>query len=301
MSVTVIQGNDEYLMERAAHDEASSLLVDRIITANFNGFSYDDELQSIEYENMCYILKNCNDVLDLRNSDFCFIHVMNTGITVDPKKANKIINIDGVKNNKKDVIAWILKEGERFNIDLSRVAGALFVNSGNRLRRISSEIQKIRTLVNDGEVVSPDLAKSVLCFSAELTPKNVVESIQHGKTSLALSFYDRLQESGDETGWILSYIHNFVVQLLRIKMMNRLSIKNHSNVLSLNQFALDNYLIPHIDKWTIEELKTSAQNLSAIDLANRSGSFTSGLLLELEIARLSEIANRSLNQSKQGN
>ena len=288
MSVVIIEGDEEFLMERASLEEAPSSLVDDVVNIEYSKFlKFDHESPSYDGKSICFIVKNCPSDLNLNiNQDNHNIFVLKCGLSFNGK-GQKVFRFEKLKQDR--ILKWIMKEGERLNIDLSRVAGALFVNCGDRLRKIHSEIEKIRTIVSNGAIVSPDEAKSVLCFTSEVTPKNILDALSNGKTAVALSFYDKLQEIGNETGWILAYIHSFVLQLLRSKFMN--DRKNIEDVLGINSYVYNNFVAPHADKWTVESLILSATTLSEIDLKNKSGEVISNFMLEAEIIRLSEEAS----------
>ena len=304
MSITVITGEEEYLMELASIEEANSMLCSSPIIIDVKDFKQSDGLLPIFSDNNeeCYIITNCDKNTDLNKfNDGNFVLLYKCGVEVKkPDFVNRLIHIEKLKivGDKNDVVKWILKEGERLNIDLSRVAGALFLNCGNRLRKLASEIGKLKTLTPNGSVVTPEVARSVLCFSAELTPKSIIDALTQGKTSACMSIYDRLQESGDETGWILSFLYSFVLQILRVKHMNSAGIKNIHDSLSVSPFIVNNFIHPHIDKWTFASLQKSVVTLSEIDVRHKSGDIISDFLLESEIVRLSEEAKTSINKSK---
>lgn len=301
MTVIAIFGKEEFLKERAAYEEYNSSLL-----SVFKVYDYDlfiKELDDILFDDTpkCYIVKNSKNIKeDYRGSVHTFILIMDSKIPVDENiKCDKILNFDKLKTqeNNNEVIRWIIKEGESLNIDLSRIAGALFVNSGDNLRKLESEIRKIRTLVVEGTVVTSEEAKSVICFSSSLTPKSIVESISAGKTALALSFYDKLQDQGEETGWILAFLFNFVIQTLRSQYMISKGVKEVASVLSLNGYIFNYSVLPNINKWTSDSLIKALRSFSIIELYHRQGNPMSKMLLEQEIIRLSEEANLKNRQA----
>lgn len=292
MTLIVIQGEDEFLMERAALDESRSLLCRIPTKINYDSYSSLEYSDLFEVKDECVIVNKCPDNLDIsRFKDKNHILIMKEGVYLKKSDSiDRIIKIDKLKvsGDKNDIIRWIIQEGEHLNIDLSRVAGALFLNSGSRLRKIYTEIEKLRTIASDGDTISPEVAKSVLCFSAELTPKNIIDAMVEGKTNVCLSVYDRLQESGNETGWVLSFLQNFVSQVLRSKIMCSLNTKGVYESLSVSAYIYNNFILPHINKWSLESLKTSTQNLFVIEYNHKLGRSISDFLLESEIIRLSE-------------
>jgi DNA polymerase III delta subunit len=292
VSIIIICGEDDFLIEKASLEEIRSLLVDKQIQCSYFEYEEFKDLESVLDQPVCYVVKNCEQIElpSINKEGVSYIFLVKPGVDISEKiKVDRRLYIRKFKvsDSKNEVMSWILNEGERLNIDLSRVAGALFVNCGNRPRKIYSEILKLKTLVGTGQV-TPEQAKRVLSFSAELNPKIIIDAISNGKTSLALSYYDRLQEKGDETGWILSFLHNFVLQLLKVKYMRSIGKANAQESLSLNPYIYNNHILPHLDKWSLESLKTSASVLADLDLINKKGGILSDFLLESEIIRLSE-------------
>lgn len=299
MSVVVIGGKEEFLKERAAYEEYESSLIKNKVVLKFNEFIniiYDLDPSSPT----CYIVTNTTEIpMDLEFGVHKVVFILSEKYEV-PKniKVDKILQFNKLKiqENDNEVIRWIMKEGERFNIDLSKIAGALFVNSGDNLRKLNSEIEKIRTLVLEGTVVTPEIAKSIICFSADLNPKSIIDSVSSGKTLAAMVYYDRLQEQGEETGWITAFLFNFVIQILRSQRMIEKGIKDIPAVLSLNIFIYNNYVLGNINKWSTSSLMESARNCSMIEQLHRQGNEHSKFLLEQEIIRLSEEASLKVNQ-----
>jgi len=296
VAITVIQGDEEFFIEKASKDESNSSLSDKKIYLEYSEYLEQKDIRVIGSESVCYIVRNCEDLKlpETKDDETSYIFEMKLGTRISDISVSRCINVNKLKvtSSKNEVFAWILEEGERLNIDLSRVVGALFVNCGNRPRKIYSELLKLKTLVGSG-TVTPEQVKCILSFSAELNPKSIIDAISNGKTSLALSFYDRLQEKGDETGWILSYLHNFVLQLLKVKLMQSLNRTNVQESLSLNPFIYNNHILPHLNKWTLNSLKASCTSLADIDLMNKRGSMISEYMLESEIIRLSEEASKT--------
>lgn len=298
--LVVISGEEEFLMERAAKNAASSRLFNETFEYKFP----DDKEKYLEESRIglfgenpkAFILHDCDQIPDLPENELdLLVIVMNVNKEqLQDKRITQSFHFPKLKNfgNKNEYVEWILKEGERLNIDLSRVANALFVNCGNRLRKISSEIEKIAVVTTKGHVVSPDLVRSVLCFSAEITPKNIVDAVCEGRTSVAISYYDRLQDLGDETGWILSYMYRHVLQMFRLSEFVSL---NHdesqiSQALNVTSFILKKFIMPMRGLWSRDSLRSSITTLSMIDEMNKKGRGFAEYFLESEIVRLSEEA-----------
>jgi DNA polymerase III delta subunit len=166
------------------------------------------------------------------------------------------------------------------------------VNCGERLRKLSSEVEKLATITPRDGTVTPDIARSVLCFSSEISPKDIIEAICEGKTAAALTYMDRLQDSGDETGWILSYLRRHVLQMIRLKSSLSSGVDETivSESLGVNPFVLKKFLMPLQGLWSMESLISSAETLSSVDEMNKTGSGLPEYLLECEVVRLSQEA-----------
>jgi DNA polymerase III delta subunit len=298
-NVIIVSGGEEFLMERAAREEASSRLFGEVLEFRFSSGSesYADESRSPVFPGppRAFIVWGCESVPEPpEGPDDLLVAVAPAGKELSLPGAVRSLNFPALKvqGDKNEYVGWILREGERLNIDLSRVAGALFVNCGGRLRKLSSEIEKLSLLSQKGSTVTPDTARSVLCFSAEVTPKDVVDAVCEGRTSVAIAYYDRLQELGDETGWILSYIHRHVIQMLRIEdaAASGMDEASTSELLGVNPFVLKKFMAPMRGRWSRESLAASVRTLSSADEMNKTGAGLAEYFLESEIVRLSEEA-----------
>lgn len=286
MTVYLVFGEEEYLIERNSEE-----LVNSFLTGNTKEINSDKlNVSHLDGYEIIYI-KNCKTIPEIN-----FLESVNYIISFVPKsippKNLSYIYHDQPKlkssEYRNEVIMWILNEGKRHKIDLSKISGALFVNSGNSLRKLSSEILKLKTLTAEGEMVSPDVAKSLLVFSNDLTPKSVLDAICEGNTKRAIAFYDRLQDTKSETGWILAYLQTFVVQILRASYMTAKGIKNIPEALSISGYVYNNFVSPHLGKWEDDLLKDVLRNLNDIEKRHKSGRNNADFLLESEIFRLSE-------------
>lgn len=295
--LVLISGEEELLMERAAQDEAHLSLAEEIM--QFDGSSgLDDYL----HESSCallgggrraYIVRDAKEVPALPENAQDTLIVLSKKPLQHPaaKRALKFPKLKAYPENN-EVLGWILKEGERHNIDLSRIAGALFVNSGSSLRKLATEVDKLALIVPKGSVVSPETARSLLCFSAELTPKEVIDSLCDGQTSRALAFLDKLQERADETGWVIAYMQRHVLQQLRFELLAEKKAPDDraAIVLGVHPFILKRMYITRRSLWTKQSLLQSIDTLCDLDIAHKRGSSWARFGLELEVIRLSEEA-----------
>lgn len=285
-------------MERAAREEALHSLavevLEYVLPDQEDQFLLESHTALFSPSKRAFIVWGAKDVPPLPSSgDDLFVVVTGKRTVKDPRAVRSLQfpKLKAYPDNN-EVLRWILKEGERFNIDLSRIAGALFVNSGNCLRKLSSEIEKLSMAVPEGTVVSPEDARALMCFSAELSPKEIVDSICDGQTVKALAFYDRLQDRGDETGLIIAYMQRHVVQQLKLEVLVDRGYPDDVAAVSLGMpiFVFQKTKASRKGLWSKESLKMSLMVLGALDIAHKRGKEFVRSGLESEIIRLSEEA-----------
>lgn len=302
-SLVIVTGGEEFLMERAAREEVSFRLFKEHLEftspEGLNSYLIESKSPIFHTEPRAFIIWNCSSIPELpEGTDDLLIVVSAPGSEISDPRASRSLNFPSLKvtADRNEYVSWILKEGHRLNIDLSRVASALFVNCGTRLRRTSSEIEKLALLTPSGTSVLPDDFRKVACFSSDITPKDVVDSVCDGRTQLAIAYYDRLQERGDETGWILSYLHRHVLQMLKLELL----LKNNADEscitssLGVNSYVFKKFLLPMKGRWSLDSLSDSVSFLSALDQMNKRGTGLADFMLESEVIRLSEEA-RNVN------
>ena len=292
IKLVTISGEEEFLVERAVEDEIASSLCGETIEFDMSdsatSYASDATLSVFNSDPRVVIIRNCNSIPDLPESDNLVIAVSPIGKKrIDDPRSIRSHNFPKLKSydDNNEVVKWILKEGNRFNIDLSRVAGALFVNSGNRLRKLASEVEKLSLVCPKYSVVTPDDARSTLCFSADLTPKEIIDAVSSGNPGKAMSYYDKLQEQGDETGWIIAYMFHHVLNVLRASLITDKNVIH--DVLGVHPFVVKKTILPLVNKWTVNSLRKSSMALSDADILNKSGSQRAKMILESEILRLS--------------
>lgn len=290
-------------MERVARDEALHSLASETVEYDFpdqlEQFLLESQSSTLLPTKRAFIVRGAKDVPPLPSSgDDLFVFITGKRVLKD-KRAARRLQFPKLKayTDDNEVVRWILKEGERLNIDLSRVAGALFVNVGNCLRKLSVEIEKLSMAVSQGTVVSPEDARSLMCFSAELSPKEIVDSICDGQTVRALAFYDKLQEGDDETGWIIVCMQRYVVQQLKLEMLIERGDSDESaaECLGMPDFVFRKAKASRGGLWSKGTLRASLETLCSLDVANKRGEEFARLGLESEIIRLSEEANVKRN------
>lgn len=286
-------------MERAALDEAKASLVDSIhkfrLPDELSEYLEESQMNTISGSARGFILFDPKEIpLFPVGARDVLIIVTSTKKKLEDSRAKRSHNFPKLKtyDDKNEVINWILREGELHNIDLTRVASALFVNCGNGLRKIASEIKKMAVLVPPGSIVTPEDARSVMCFSADLSPRNVIDAICYGQTVRALAYYDRLQECGDETGWIIAYMHRHVLQQIRLESLHqsKSSDSRGAELLGIHPFLYRKMRESRLGLWSHSSLIISVGTLADLDIAQKQGDMNARLGLELEIIRLSEEA-----------
>lgn len=295
-----INGDDEFLKERAALEEASRTLSSEILQFRFP----QDLPRYVEFLDITTSKKDTETAIvwgateiPRLPDDGLVILVAAKGKTLQSVGAKR--SVDAKKPKAYDDVGflrWVIAEGDRFNIDLRQVASSLFVNCGTGLRKLHSEVKKLKILADPDGKVSPSAAKSVLCFSAELTPKCVVDSICEGHPAKAIAFYDKLQERACETGWIIAYLQRHVLQQLRIELLKSggMPVEKISTVLELHPTFFRNAIMPRIGLWSVASLSESYETLCGLDIQHKRGIDVSRWGLESEIIRLSEEAKRNV-------
>jgi DNA polymerase III delta subunit len=302
-NLVIVTGEEEFLVERAAREEAALHVPDEIIEYELpdqlEQYLEDSQIVPIISGRRAYIVKS-DKVPDLPiYKDDILIVIGGKKPIVDPR-AKRVLSFPKLKtyDDNNEVLRWILKEGENRNVDLERVAVGLFLNSGNCLRKLASEIEKLVVLTPSGYQVTLDVARSVMCFSAELTPKSVIDAICEGHTVKALTFYDRLQEQHDETGWILAYLQRHVAQQMRSDLLltSGVSPNRAAEVIGIHPYVYLKTFNQRRDLWPVEMLKKSLGSLCDLDTLHKQGvDVRCGL--EIEIITLSETAGKNDNSN----
>lgn len=280
-------------------EEAISCLAPSILKYHLQddiaAYLEDSSMTPLDGSSRAFVLFGVKSIPPLPVGGDLLIVVSDPSVKLADSRAKRTLSFPKLKSfdDNNDVVRWILREGEALNIDLSRVAGALFVNCGGVLRKLHSEISKIAVVTAPGSVASPDDVRALLCFSAELTPKYVVDSVCEGNVARAIAFYDKLQEKGEETGWILSYMQRHVVQQIRMEDLQKSGLPHQevASRLGVHPFILKKMLDSRMGLWSRPSLQASLSTLCDLDLANRSGHGHARFCLELEIIRLAEEAH----------
>lgn len=296
LSLILVSGEEDFLAERAANLEAKASLSGSVSHYRFPSEQSRYRTEALRpdvssNDKSCFVVWGADSVPDLPDYE-CTVVVVSKKQLSHPR-ATRSHHFPKLKSffDNNEILGWIIKEGERLTIDLSRVATGLFVNSGNCLRKLASEIDKLAALTPPGGIVSPDDARGVLCFSAELSPREIVDSICDGQTLKALALYDKLQEQGDETGWILAYMHRHVLSQLRSDLMLARGVPSDraAGVVGVHPYVYRKGLAARRGLWTEQSLRQSVGALGRMDVLHKRGKDVAWAL-EFEIVRLSEEA-----------
>ncbi len=245
-------------------------------------------------ESRAFVILDAKEVPPLPcGTDDVLIVVSDSKKLEDPR-ASRVLNFPKLKSfdDNNDVVKWIVKEGKAFNVGLEKIAPALFLNCGTGLRKLSSEIAKLAVLTRPGNAVAPDDARSVICFCAELTPKYVIDAICDGHTARALAFLDKLQDQGDETGWVLAYMQRHVWQQLQMEaqVASGSLPSDSAATLGVHPFIYKKMLERRQGLWARPSLEKSYLTLCDLDIAHKRGNPCAKHGLEVEVIRLSEEA-----------
>lgn len=291
-------------MERAALDEARLSLVEEVLQfwapKGIEAYLQESQCSLLGGGKRTYILWDATEVPVLPENQHDTLIVVSGKKQLQHQDAKRALKFSKLKSypENNEVLSWILKEGELHSIDLKRVAQALFVNVGSSLRKLSTEIDKLALIVPTGTVVSPDIARSLLCFSANLTPKEIIDAICDGQTQRALAFLDKLQERSDETGWILAFMQRHVLQQLRFELLAERNIPSDraAIILGVHPFILKRMYLTRKGLWTKKSLLESIDILCDLDIAHKRGSSWARIGLEFEIIRLCEEAKGNVKR-----
>ena len=299
-SLILVNGEEDFLMERAVRDEVAVSLIGEVsefrLPDGLEGFLYESQTPLLSGAPRAYVLWDVVEIPSLPEVEKDLIVCVAKGIKkpLSDKRAKRSHTFPKLKSysDNNEIVRWILKEGERLNIDLSRVAPALFVNCGSNLRKISSEIEKMSVLTPPGTAVSPDEARSLMCFSADLNPQQIVDAICDGYTVRALAFYDKLQEANDETGWIIAYLQRLSIQQLKLEILRekKASDSEAAAALGVHPFIFKKMILGRQGLWSRKSVLGSIDTLCELDVAHKRGDVSARFGLESEIIRLSEEA-----------
>ena len=300
-TLIIVNGDDDFLKERVALDEAAMALASSIqhfrLPQEADSYAEFLDVTPLDGAGLAIVIWNASEIPELL-ADGTTIVVAAKGKVLNNEKAKRTLDAKKPKSYDGGIeyVRWILKEGERLNIDLRRVASALFVNCGTDLRKICSEIGKLRVIVDPGGVADPSVARSVMCFSAKLTPKYVIDAICDGHPAKAIVFYDKLQDGGCETGWIVSYMQRHVIQQLRAELLllSGLSMEQVAVALGLHLSFFRSAIMSRRGLWSISSLFESFETLCDIEVLHKRGVDVSRWGLESEIIRLSEEAKHNV-------
>jgi DNA polymerase III delta subunit len=295
-SLILINGEEEYLIERAVNEEVRSSLADEVLhfyaPSGVEEYLKESSCSIFGIGKRAYVIWDATEVPNLpENNQDLLIVVSGKKALTHPtaKQSLKFSKLKAYPENN-EVLKWIMKEGDRHNIDLTRVAGALFVNCGTTLRKLANEIDKLALITPKGKVVAPESVRSILCFSAELSPREIIDAICDGHTARAIAFLDKLQERNDETGWIVAYMQRHVLQQLRFELLAEQKTPDDraAMILGVHPFVLKKMYLTRRGVWTKKSLQQSIDTLCELDISHKRGSHWARFGLELEIIRLSE-------------
>lgn len=293
----LISGEEEFLVERAINEEVSNgLFSDRFeyeFPAGLNSYLEESSVDPIDGFSRAFIIRDAKDIPQLPSGKNDILIFVGGSKKLSDPRAKITLHFPKLKsfNDNNEILGWILKEGEHHTIDLKRISVALFVNSGKSLRKLSSEIQKIAALVPPGTIVSPEEALSVMCFSAELTPKEIIDAICISNPAKALAYYEKLQEHRDETGWILAYMIRHVANQLRSDLMldSNIPEEKASSLLKIHPFVYKKTFAAQRGKWSKGILQECLGALCDLDISHKRG-LDVGCSLQILIKKLCEEA-----------
>jgi DNA polymerase III delta subunit len=291
-NVVVIYGEEEFLVERSAHESALSCLskiIEYKIPDDINSFICDTD--SYSETPRAFLIQIDKEIPNFpKNSSDNFIFYSKKKPSLVGVNPSNIIEHPKLKtfDDKNEVIKWIISEGNRYNIDLSRVSNSIFMNCGDNLRKISSEIDKLSYIVQKGHRASPDDIRLSLVFSNSLDPSGIIDSIKMGDVKRAVSIHDKMQSLGEETGWIISYLFKFVSNLYISSILSKIE-SNPDDIaqkIGIHPFVYKKSIHPYINLWDKSILFESSSKICECDFLHKNGKEISKFLLVEEIMRL---------------
>ncbi len=293
----IINGDEDFLKNRAALDCVSASLIESVaylnLPDNLDRYLFESQTCSFDLRPRVYVLNNVIDIPELPFHDQDLLIVIAGKKQLSDSRSKLTLNFSKLKayDDNNEVVYWIEKEGEQHNIDLSNVAVHLFVSCGNCLQKLSSEIEKLADFSVEGSTVTHEIVYKIVGFSAELTPKSIIDAISRGRTGLAVSLLSLLQERGDESGWVISYMQHHLTQILKMKLMSQNNEKEDRIITSLgvSPFVYRKFLFDHMKIWSVKSLRESLEFFCELEVLHKRG-VPAATLLELEIVRLSEEA-----------
>jgi DNA polymerase III delta subunit len=131
-----------------------------------------------------------------------------------------------------------------------------------------------------------------MCFSADLTPQSVIDSICEGHPAVALAFLDKLQEGKDETGWVVAFLQRHVMRQSCMQSLHDEGVprQDAARQLNVHPYMYEKMAESRLGLWSTASLFLSFEILCELDIAHKRGDGSARLGLELEIVRLSEEA-----------
>lgn len=286
MSFIIINGEDEFLKERAAKEQADAHLSDEIFTffipEDLNPYLRVSQLSSFDSRNKVFIVWSKSEIPLLPASEKDLLIVVARGKKLSDPRAKNVLTVHPPKKNYQGngYIGWIIEEGDRHKINLSRIASALFVNNGTCLRKLASEIDKIALISSEDSEVTPEEAKSVMCFTSELDPSFLIDAVCEGETKKVIAIWEKIRENTNNfAGFVIAYMHRHVLQILKLE-----KARPGSDV----RMTAPRRFAECIGSWSVSSLKKSSDVFRSLDIGNRRGDLSVPLGIELEIIRLSE-------------
>jgi DNA polymerase III delta subunit len=284
LSFLIINGENEFLKERAAKEHASTRLASETLTffipEDLNSYLRMSQFSSMDSGEKVFIVWSKSEIplLPINEKDSLIV------VARDKKLSDsraKVITVSSPKKNFQGngYVRWIIEEGESYKINLSRIAGALFVNNGTCLRKLASEIEKI-ALISSNSEVTPEEAKSVMCFTSEIDPSFLVDAVCSGETKKAISIWEKIQDhTHNFSGLVIAYMHRHLLQVLKLE-----KARPGSDV----RMTAPRKFSDCLGFWSVPSLQKSSDIFASLDIGNRRGDLSVPLGIELELIRLSE-------------
>lgn len=274
--IYLVCGDEEFLMDRKVDEIKNSHLLNGVIR-----YSYPEQWDlflsefqfGMERSEYLYVLDSTVSKFQHKIPDSELHIVVIAKNKTSYQNPDEIFEFPQLKtySDKNEVVRWIVEEGQKFNIDLKPYANALFLNCGNCLRKLNSEIEKISQIEGSGSKVSPDVLRKVLSFSADLNPQPIVEAVYERQPRKAIAFLRKLQENKDETGWVLSYLIRSVYNSIVIEMHGGSSSSSLASILGIHPYVFSKVWEKRRGNWKLSFLLDHHSRLLDLDAYHKRG------------------------------
>jgi DNA polymerase III delta subunit len=173
-------------------------------------------------------------------------------------------------DDKNEVVGWVLEESKRIRLDLSiQIARAMFQVDGADLYRLSSELGKLKLLVDKSPVTVEHL-RLVMTPTSTVESWDVAEAAFLRNPRKALSLLSDLYKyaAEDPSLMILGALIKGVERIFVARsMMDKGAAPDDAAAgVGMHPYRFKKSLLPQVEKQTVTRLIRSMQNLCKLDV-----------------------------------